>query len=274
MRRARCVAIARPVATPARRMRAARWYASRNTGTMNEIERGNRMSARRQLLIVGSAVVGFVFGVGSAGVASAKPSFAINNNNSCRDGCHVTVETGRMQVIGGDGLLDLGTQLGGQMRGPLTVFNVEPGNTVTLTMEVLNGDALFAVQLKRLEQPGQLVSLDNFLTWLEDNIEANVWTPQEAPDRPYFTKDDGDNGGLSGSEAGPFSFDLFVDAATPPDVYDLEFAVAGVSTNEDLFYQDNHFYLQVVPEPAAGASVLAAISTLVGVHRARRRRAP
>ena len=230
------------------------------------------MSARRQALLVGSVVIGFAFVAGWAGVAAAKPSFATTNNNSCRDNCHVNVETGRMQVIGGDGLLDLGTQLGGQTRGPLTVFNVEPGNTVTLTMEVLNGDALFAVQLKRLEQPGQLVSLSNFMTWLEANLEANPWTRQEVENPPYFTKDNGVDEGLFGNEAGPFSFDLFVDAATPPDVYDLEFAVAGVGLGEQLYYQDQHFYVQVVPEPAIGASALAMVAALGAVAGARRLR--
>lgn len=228
----------------------------------------------RPILVLAALCAPFALALGMlAGSASAKPSFAITNGNSCRDSCHLSVETGRMQVTDADGVLDLGTQLDGKTRGELKLFQVDPGSMVTLSMQVLNGDAVFAVQLKRLETPGQLNDLANFMTWLDDNLQSNPWTRQEDTNPPYFTKDDGNNGGLPASEAGVFSFDLFVDAATPPDVYDLEFAVAGKTGAEDLFYQDEHFYLQVVPEPGVGASALTMLATLAFVSGARRRAA-
>lgn len=232
------------------------------------------MSIQRQR-ILGALVIPLAFGLGWAEVASAKPSFAITNGNSCRNTCHVNVETGRMQVVGQDDLLDIGTQLDGAIRGSRKVFQVLPGNTVTMSVEVLNGDALFALQLKRLEMAGQLNSLANFMTWLEDNTVGNPWTLQEDTNPPYFTKDDGNNGGLQAAAAGIFSFDLFIDAATPPDVYDVEFAIAGMDATEQLYYQDEHFYVEVVPEPAVGAATLAAVATLGlmrGARRARTRR--
>jgi hypothetical protein len=229
------------------------------------------VSSARSILVVASLFVPFAVGLGWSGVAAAKPSFAIDNGNSCKGiGCHVE-ETGRMQVTGADGVLDLGTQLDGNVRGALQLFQVNPGNTVTLSMKVLNGNDLFAVQFKRLETPGQLNGLANFMTWMEDNLPSNLWTLQEVTNPPYFTKDNGNNGGLAGSAAGPFSFGLFVDAATPPDVYDLEFAVAGTAGGGDLrFYQDEHFYLEVVPEPAAGASAMAMLAALGVVFGSRR----
>lgn len=229
------------------------------------------MSSPRSILVVASLFVPFALGVGWSGVAAAKPSFAIDNGNSCKDnGCHITVETGRMQVIGTDGVLDLGTQLDGKVRGALQLFQVDPGNTVTLSMQVLDGNDVFAVQFKRLEKPGQLNDLTNFMTWMEDNLPSNPWTLQENTNPPYFTKDNGNDGGLAGSAAGPFSFDLFVDAATPPDVYDLEFAVAGTTGGGEVkYYQDEHFYLQV-PEPAVGASAMAMLAALGVVFGSRR----
>jgi hypothetical protein len=186
--------------------------------------------------------------LGLAGSAQAKPAWATSNGNSCRDGCHENVLSGRMEVTGQDTMLDLGTQLDGKVRGSLKTFIVEAGNTVTLMVDVLNGTEKFAVQLKRLEKSGQEVSLDNFLVWLENNTPENPWTRQEVTNPPYFTKDDGANGGLPAGEAGVFTFDLFVASGTPPDVYDLEFAVAGRSSG-DGWYQDEHFYLEVLGPP-------------------------
>jgi len=231
------------------------------------------VSSPRSILVLASLFVPFAVGLGWSGVAAAKPSFAIDNGNSCKDtpSCHTTVETGRMQVTGTDGVLDIGTQLDGNVRGALQLFQVDPGNTVTLSMKVLNGDDVFAVQFKRLEKPGQLNDLANSMTWMEENVPSNPWTLQEVANPPYFTKDNENNGGLAGSAAGPFSFDLMVDAATPPDVYDLEFAVAGTTGGGEVrYYQDEHFYLQVVPEPAVGASAMAMLAALGVVFGSRR----
>ena len=215
-------------------------------------------------LIVAVVVLGLV----PTGVASANPSRAINNSNSCRDGgCHSTVVSDRMDVVDSDEMVDLDTQLDGSQRGPLDTFWVDAGSTVTLSMEVLDGRDGFAVQLKRLEKHGQEISVNNFLIWMEGNLPANVWTRRENQNPPYFTKDDGSNGGLPSQDAGVFSFDLFVDASTPPDFYDLEFALAG--DDGDLWYQDQHFYVQV-PEPSATLLGAVAMSAIAGLCRVRR----
>lgn len=196
-----------------------------------------------------------VFIVPLAGPASARPSFAQTNGNSCRSACHGNEMHGRMEVVDADTLLDLGVQLDGKVRGPLKTFIAEVGSTVTLSVEVLDGFEVFAAELKRLEKPGQAIDVNNFLIWMEDNLPGNPWTDQDAAANPvYFTKDNGSNGGLPASAAGVFTFDLFVDPSTPVDVYDLEFAAAGRSFSvpaEDLWYQDEHFYIQVVPMSVA-----------------------
>lgn len=226
------------------------------------------MSFRQRSLVLAGLGVSVALGLGPVGVASAKPPWAVSNGNSCRDNCHVNVETGRLQVLGQNGVLDLGIQLDGKVRGALQLFQVLPGGTATLSMEVLNGDALFAVQLKRLEKPGQMNDLANFMTWAENNLPGNPWT-QRGATNPYFTKDDGSGGGLAAALAGIFNFNLFIDPATPPDVYDLEFAVAGLTTDDQQFYQDQHFYVEVIPEPATLALVGLGLAGLAATGRRR-----
>ena len=221
-----------------------------------------------KLTLVAAAVI---LALTLPGVAGAKPSFAINNDNSCQTSCHTNVLDNHLAVVFADENVDLGTQLNGNQRGPLPTFLVDAGTTVTLSAEVLNGEDKFAVQLKRLEKSGQANDLNNFLIWMEDNLPGNPWTRQEDTNPPYFTKDDGKNGGLSGSAAGVFSFDLFVDANTPPDFYDLEFAVAG--KGKGLWYEDQHFYVEVVPEPSTAVLGAVALSMIAALGSARRFRA-
>ena len=220
----------------------------------------------RNVAVVVALLQPIVLQFGLATAAQARPSFATENGNSCRDGCHANEQVGRMSVTGEDTTLDLGTQLDGNMRGPLKTFVTMPGEIVTLQVEVLDGSPVFAVQLKRLETGGQLNDLGNFLVWTEANDGLNPWTLQEVTNPPYFTKDDGSNGGLDPSEAGIFSFDLEVDVSTPPDVYDLEFAVAGGAMN---WYQDEHFYLEVPePDPALlWAAAVALMPVLLVIRR-------
>ncbi|MHC4541100.1 MAG: hypothetical protein ACYS74_15175, partial [Planctomycetota bacterium] len=142
---------------------------------------------------------------------------------------------------------------------------------VALSVDVLDGNDKFAVQIKRLEKGGQVNDQSNMLIWSEANSDDNVWTRQEFDNPPYFTKDDGNNGGIPGSVAPvKYAFYLFVGAATPPDFYDLEFAVAGETAGMGTWYQDEHFYLEVLPpsDNAPTVQMLAAIDIIdsTGFH--------
>lgn len=183
--------------------------------------------------------------------ALALPDLATKTGNSCSV-CHADAAqggrkvTGFMEVADFAKRMDLGTQLDGKQRGAIKTFQVAPGGKVTLSVAVLNGAAPYALQIKRLEQSGQKNSKENFLVWSESNAAANVWVKQDNPTvppgitDPYFTK-----GIVSDGTKGTFIFDLAIDIKTPADVYDLEFAMAGQDDN-GLFYQDEHFYLEVV----------------------------
>jgi len=133
---------------------------------------------------------------------------------------------------------DLITQLNGKNRGDLETFVADPGTTVTMSVDVLTGADKYAIQLKRLETEGQTFSQENFMVWSNPgNTEWNLQGDQTV--QPYFTSDIGENTG-----AQTLNFELTIDASTPADVYDLEFAIAG-KNGDNLFYQDEHFYLAV-----------------------------
>lgn len=177
--------------------------------------------------------------------------------NSCRV-CHGTQGGGRNPVLGlmdvtGVRVVNLGTQLSGSVRGPVATFDAVPGNTVTISVDVvslanLTANPIYALQLKRLEFTGQQNSLTNVFGWSDANPPGSGWVQHNGTNasgviRPYFTKD------LASGETGNFTFDLGISTNTPVDFYDLEFAIAGVDGPpgaRTLFYSDEHFYVAVV----------------------------
>ncbi len=202
--------------------------------------------------------------------AQALPNWATVTGNSCSV-CHATLiadqpavsgagirngyeESGRMKVTVQALQANLITQLNGKNRGNLETFVVDAGSTVTLSVEVLTGADSYAIQLKRLETEGQANSQDNLMVWSDPGNTA--WNLQgEQTIQPYFTSDIASNTG-----ARTVSFDIAIDASTPPDVYDLEFAMAG-KVGDNLFYQDEHFYLAVgmtfwAPFPVRDAGIV------------------
>lgn len=162
-----------------------------------------------------------------ASVAQAKPSFGI----SCGD-CHGTV-SGKISVTGNDTTTNLGTQLDGQNRGTLKTFTVTAGSTATLSVNVLDGSPKYAIQVSRFETGGQQNSNGNKMTW----NESNGWT-KFGTSQPYFSKNDPGDGASR-----VYNFDLLVDAATPADIYNLDFFIGGKGGG--LWYQQEHFYLKV-----------------------------
>lgn len=151
--------------------------------------------------------------------------------------------SGLISVTGFAKETDLGTQLDGKVRGSLKTFEVLPGATAKVSVEVLpssnlGANAVYALQVKRLEKSGQKVSTNNFLAWSDANPPDSGWQ-KHGTTEPYFTKN------LPQGATGVYSFLLGLGANTPVDVYDLEFAIAGVDEG-GMFYADEHYYLAVI----------------------------
>ncbi len=212
-------------------------------------------------------------------VMTTNAAFALPGFGESCSSCHGTNVGGtnpdKMAVTNFDDVLDLGTQLDGKTRGPLSTFTASPGDTVSLQMTVTDGSQHYAVQLKRLYKPGQQNSLSNFLTSpMYGTTSVPPWTsngvdPVNGPQ--WFTQGPIQDG-LSNVV---YSFDLVLDPNTPIDVYDLEFAIAGGSGfTPGSWYEDEHFYLNVVdaiPEPTTLALAgLGILGICAGYSRKRR----
>jgi hypothetical protein len=201
------------------------------------------------MLLIGCLVSGL------GRMAYAFPDFG----GSCKN-CHGAAGGGSDRAnalaVLGEGLLNLDAlRNDGSVRGAIPYFTGRPGDTIALTMNVLDGTDLYAVQFKRLEKAGILspVANTNFLTGYTAD---GSWVPQAGPPA-YFTSVADSTvwpvSGPSGPDSYAFALTLAMD--TPLDTYDLEFAVAGRLdvTSRLKFYGDQHFYLTVVPEPGTFA---------------------
>jgi hypothetical protein len=188
------------------------------------------------------------FSVTGPSSVSASPHLATTTANSCSV-CHGPAPgqgrkaAGLISVSGFSKRTDLGTQLDGKVRGSLKTVEAVAGTKTTLSVDLvslagISANANYSLQVKRLEKSGQQVSTNNFLGWTNANSADSGWIKHGTKD-PYFTKD------ISGASPGTFTFQLGLNGETPVDVYDVEFAVAGLDS-KGLFYLDEHYYVAVV----------------------------
>ena len=184
--------------------------------------------------------------------------------------------------------------------GPLSTYVAEPGGTFDLLLQIKDPSPevvvprVWAAELKqvyRTDADFQAGNLDK-LTWLDGQlrlagamadtnggnaipVDETGWTAHtdagflslDHHGERYYTSSDT----IGHPWIGPLTLPL---AVTVPDGvplgwYALEAAVVGRDVDSRGFYDGEHFYLNVVPEPAAGLVLLAGLATVVR-HRPRR----
>jgi hypothetical protein len=217
----------------------------------------------------------------------AYPPFAVEHGNSCAV-CHETSPDNGGLDGGGEERSDAMSVLSATLfdpdessgtppddwkdRGALKMFSAKPGQTVELTMQVENGAIEYAVQLKRLEKEGFSGSGNKLAGHFTPDPS---WHAHGTGDTTYFTNnpDDFDGHDFPVGSVVPFTYSLTLAADTPHDIYDLEFATAGrdSATTYGKWYGDEHFYLNVVPEPCT--NVLIGLGLSILCLRKRRRSA-
>jgi hypothetical protein len=181
--------------------------------------------------------------------------------------CHGQLQWDMVHVFGEDTSADpdeSGT--GAPDRGTLQVFQTSCDAVKTLqTLLVgLDTDDTYAVQLKRLRFPG--VETGGQLTYTGD-CDWSEWGESAS----YYS--DPTISYRWGTGPDTFAFDIDVGPDTDGDYYDLVFTVAGkFESTGELFYGEQHFYLQVVVLPGDlncdGEVNLADLATLLGVFGA------
>jgi hypothetical protein len=218
------------------------------------------------LLALSMMAMGLLLSFGN--MAQAKPGWGV----SCK-GCHGTAgeanRPGALDVLG-EGLLDLGdgNRNDGKNRGAIPYFTVEPGGSIDLTMNVVDGSDVYSVELKRLDIAAVLGLVDT--DYLTGYTPDDDWF--ELGTEPYYAATGGNASGIEWI-SGPvgFTYTLGIDALTPENTYDLEFAVAGIGA-PSKFYEDQHFYVvvaSVIPEPSTLA--LAGLG-IIGIFASRTKR--
>lgn len=240
------------------------------------------MRSLLKYLLVGSLIT-----VGLSDAAQALPPWAVLHGNSCA-ACHErSPEAGGIQGGGeerpdamsvlSDQSFDPDESIGQrpqdwQDRGELKLFTGMPGQTIELTMQVQHGAEEYAVQLKRFEKEGFSGVGNKLANYITPDLE---WDVHGFDDTSYYTSSPEESDGFDWPEdaVNPIfhSFTLSLAPDTPVDLYDLEFATAGIdaSATHGKWYGDEHFYLMVVPEPSTG--VLLVIGLLASLCVRRRR---
>lgn len=177
--------------------------------------------------------------------------------------------------------------------GPLATYTASPGGTFELTIQIKDPDPLvvqpleWAAVLQRIRRtdPDFQAGNPDPLTWRDNQlalvgalmpghagsdipIDETGWTLQTdggvynpaRQDFQYYTS--ADVFGHDWIGALLMSLTVTVPAGVIPGWYDLEISVAGLDTDYYGFYDDEHFYLHVIPEPATAllAGAIAALA--------------
>jgi len=172
--------------------------------------------------------------------AQAYPDFGRQVDGNCFF-CHTTIVNNRMELFDFDGLVDPVERQGVPDQGPLKFYTVQAGQAVGLSMRATNGEENYAFQIIGFDDPD--VTNGGVLTYADDP----VWLAYRGNHDTYFIRADGGFDGYDWGTKDPteVTYNIGVDASTPPGYYLLNFALVGRDPQRDGWYHSELFYLEV-----------------------------
>ena len=152
--------------------------------------------------------------------------------------CHGT-HRNALSFIGYDDLVSIRGRLDHGTTATLETFTATPGQTISLSFRVTNGNSLFALALLDLDEGGVRVDNTNELIYSADASWEERYNYYSTPIQSWP------------GHAETVEFELAIDADTPPDFYALTVNVGGISGG--LWSDSAEFYVQVIePAPIPG----------------------
>jgi hypothetical protein len=212
------------------------------------------MSFVRRWIVVGVVLLG-------TGAGGARAESAWQRDGGCK-GCHTVQYPALISVYGNDGLADPTGM------GSLKVFKAGRSQAKSMFAQVsglATGDQ-YAFAVTRFKYAGVVTS--GLLNQSSTSMDCD-WASWGGTAGTYSYPDFFQN--WTGGPA-QVSYDLTISATAAYDFYELIYEVAGRKSNGELFYGEEHFYLQVVgpnipplvaiTAPAEGASFRPAPATI------------
>ena len=170
--------------------------------------------------------------------ALAFPDYGTRENGHCY-ACHSEIVSGRMELLDFAGMVDPVEMQGIPDQGSLKYYSAPAGGNVAMSIHAINGASKYAFQITGFDDHD--VTNGGTLVYADDTS----WLTYRGNFNTYFCKADGGLNAYDWGTSDPttVTYNLNVDASTPPGYYLLTFALAGKESNE--WYDGEFFYLEV-----------------------------
>ncbi|GEM_PF-2889630 len=191
-------------------------------------------------LSIGLIALGLlVFGT-LASQAAAYPAFGEGVDGNCSI-CHSTIVNDRMELLDFAGMIDPVEMQGVPDQGSLKYYSAPAGGNAGMSMRAIDGTENYAFQIIGFSEPD--VTQGGTLEYTADP----AWMSFQGSTQTYFVRADGEFDGYDWLTNDPteVTYDIHVDASTPPGYYLLQFALVGRDVQRDGWYHSEPFYLEV-----------------------------
>lgn len=185
-------------------------------------------------------LIGMIAASALTTAAMAFPDYGRDYDGRCTD-CHRTIVNNRMELTNFAGVVDPPERQGVPDEGSLKYYTTAPGGSVGMTIHALNGSSTYSYHLIGFDQPD--VTGGGRLIYADDP----AWMAYRGNFNTYFVRADGGRNGYDWGTSDPttVTYQINVDAATPPGYYLLTYALVGKGGGNGEWYHGEKFYLEV-----------------------------